>query len=97
MGTYITLINWTDQGIRDVKECVQRLADSKKAVVAAGGKMTGFYLTMGRYDMVVISEGRSDAGADAAMLSIARRGSIRSETLKAFPEEQFRDIIAKVQ
>jgi len=97
MPTYITLVNWTDQGIREVKESPQRLAGAKKAVEAAGGKWTGFYLTMGRYDMVVISEAPSDEAAVTAILSIASRGSIRSETLRAFPEDEYRDIIAKVQ
>jgi len=97
MPTYITLIKWTDQGIREVKESPQRLAGAKKAVEAAGGKWTGFYLTMGRYDMVAIVEAPSDEAYTATILSIASRGSIHSETLKAFPEDQYRDIIAKVQ
>lgn len=97
MPTYIALINWTDQGIREVKDSAQRLAGAKKVIEAAGGKMAGFYLTMGRYDMVAITEGPSDEAVTTALLNIASRGSIRTETLKAFPEEQYRDIIAKLQ
>jgi len=97
MPTYITLIKWTDQGIREVKESTQRLAGAKKLVEAAGGKFTGFYLTMGRYDLVAIVEAPSDEAYTATILSIASRGSIHSETLKAFPEDQYRDIIAKIQ
>ncbi len=97
MPTYITLINWTDQGIRNVKESPQRLDAVKKAIEATGGKFIGFYLTMGRYDMVLISEGTSDEVVAAMVLSAGSRGNVRTETMKAFPEEQYRGIIAKVQ
>lgn len=97
MSTYISLVNWTDQGIRNVKESPQRLGAFKKAVEAAGGKVTGFYLTMGRYDMVVITESPSDEAAAALILSIGSLGNIRTETMKAFPEAEYRNIIAKVK
>ena len=97
MPTYISLVNWTDQGIRNVKESPQRLDAFKKAVEAAGGKVTGFYLTMGRYDLVVIVEFPSDEAATTVILRTASLGQVHTETLKAFPEEQYRDIIAKVQ
>ena len=96
MPTYITLANWTDQGIRNVKESPQRLDAAKKAVEAVGGKWVGFYLTMGRYDMVVIIEAPSDEVASAVLLAIGSGGSIRTETLRAYPEAQYRDIIAKM-
>ncbi len=97
MPTYISLINWTDQGIRNVKESLQRVDDAKKAFEAAGGKLAGIYLTMGRYDLVAIIEAPTDEVAATVLLSIGSRGSVRSETLKAFPEAQYRDIIARVQ
>ena len=97
MPTYITLIKWTDQGIRNVKESPQRLDATRKAIEAAGGKLVGFYLTMGRYDAVLISEGPSDEAVAALVLSAGSQGSVRTETMKAFPEDQYRNIIAKVQ
>jgi uncharacterized protein with GYD domain len=63
MPTYISLVSWTDQGIRNVKEAPQRVDDFKKAVEAAGGKVNGFYLTMGKYDIVVIVDLPSDETA----------------------------------
>ena len=96
MPTYISLINWTDQGIRDVKESPQRFDAFKKALEDAGGKVIGFYLTMGRYDLVLITEGPSDEVAASLILSTASRGAIRTETMKAFTEEQYRGIISKV-
>ena len=96
MPTYIVLANWTDQGIRNVKESPQRLDGAKKAIEAGGGKMTSFYLTMGRYDMVAIVEAPSDEAATTSVLRIASAGSVRTETVKAYPEDQYRDIIAKL-
>lgn len=96
MATYISLINWTEEGIKNVKESPQRFNAFKKALQAAGGKVIGFYLTMGRYDMVVITESPSDEAAASLILSIASRGSIRTETMKAFTEDQYREIISKV-
>ena len=97
MSTYIILINWTDQGIRTVKESPQRLATAKKVIEAAGGKMTGFYLTMGRYDMIAIAEAPNDESVATIMLGLGSGGGIRTETMKAFTEDQYREIIAKVQ
>ena len=96
MPTYVVLNNWTDQGIRTIKESPRRLGAFKKAIEAAGGKMLGFYLTMGRYDSVLIVEAPSDEVAATLALSTGSQGSIRTETLKAFPEAEYRRIIAKI-
>jgi len=97
MPTYISLFNWTDQGIRNVKEAPQRIDAFKKAVEAVGGKVNGFYFTMGKYDGVVIVECPNDEAEAAIALSTGSRGNVRTETMKAFPEDQFRNIIAKVK
>ena len=96
MPTYVVLVNWTDQGIRTVKKSPQRLDATRKAIEAAGGKMLGFYLTMGRYDEILIVEGPSDAVAATLALSAGSEGNVRTETLKAFPEAEYRNIIAKI-
>ena len=97
MPTYVVLNNWTDQGIQSVKESPRRLDVTRKAIEAAGGKMLGFYLTMGKYDSVLIVEAPSDEVAATLALSAGRGGNIRTETLKAFPEAEYRRIIAKVR
>ena len=96
MPTYVVLNNWTDQGIRSVKDSPKRLDATRKAIEAAGGKVLGYYLTMGRYDSVLIVEGPSDEVAAALALSAGSQGSIRTETLKAFPEDEYRNIIARI-
>lgn len=96
MPAYISLVNWTDEGVKNVKESPERLDAFKKAVQNADGKVVGFYLTMGRYDMVVITEGPSDEVVASQMLSTASKGSVRTETMKAFTEDEYREIISKV-
>ena len=97
MPTYINLVNWTDQGIRHVKGSPQRLDAFKKEVEVFGGKVTSFYLTMGRYDLVMTTEFPSDEAAAALLLNATSGGNFRTETLKAFPEDEFRSIVAKIQ
>ncbi len=96
MPTYITLVNYTQKGIENVKESPARLDKVKEAMKAAGGELKAFYLTMGRYDMVVISEAPNDEAYAATMLAIGAAGAVRSETLKAFTEEEYRKIIASI-
>ena len=93
MPAYITLCHWTQKGIENVKDSPARLEIAKKAFKAAGGKLTAFYMTIGRYDFVTISEFPDDESAAKALLMLASAGNIRSETLKAFPEAAYREII----
>lgn len=97
MPTYISLINWTDQGMTVIKEAPQRLDAFKKLVEAAGGKVNGFYLIMGRYDAVTIFDLPSDETAAAILLSTGSKGNVRTQTMKAFSEDQYRSIISSVQ
>ncbi len=94
MPTQIILINWTQDGIKTVKESPNRLDAAKAAFKAAGAELKEFYLVQGRYDMVVIAEG-SDAETTAKLaLAIGSAGAIRTETLRAFTEDEYRKIIA---
>ncbi|MGW8319355.1 MAG: GYD domain-containing protein [Candidatus Promineifilaceae bacterium] len=93
MPTYVTLYNFTQQGIQNIKDGPARLEAAKAAVEAAGGRIVGFYLTMGRFDIVVISEGPDDMTAATVTLAIAAEGNVRSETLRAFTEEEYRQIV----
>ncbi|MBI4301282.1 MAG: GYD domain-containing protein [Chloroflexi bacterium] len=96
MPYYIIMGNWTDQGIRNVKDSPQRLAQSRQAIEAGGGKMLGFYVTMGRYDFVMVAEGPSDEAVLGAALALGSRGNVRTETLKAFPPEVIEPIIGRL-
>ena len=96
MPTYITLYNWTEKGIKDVKDAPARIQASIKSAEAAGGKVLGVYLTMGNYDLVAISEAPNDEAISAALLAQGMQGNARSTTLKAFTVEQFAEILKKL-
>ena len=93
MPTYITLINYTQQGVQEMKESPARLDKAKAAVKAAGGELKAYYLTMGQYDAVVISEAPSDEVYMTTIMAIAAAGAISTETLRAFTEDEYRKIV----
>lgn len=94
MSTYITLIKFTQQGVENIKESPARLDAVKAAIQAAGGEFIGFYLTLGRFDAILISEGPDDETVAKVALATGAQGSVRTETLKAFNEEEYRQLIA---
>jgi uncharacterized protein with GYD domain len=94
MPTYITLLRWTPQGIQHIKESPARLDQAREAIKAAGGELKAFYLTMGQYDSVAISDAPNDEAYARTLLAIGSAGAVHTETLMAFPEEDYRKIIA---
>ena len=96
MSTYVTLYSWTEEGIKNIKESPARLEAAKEAVKAMGGEVKGFYLTQGEFDMVVISEAPDCKTAAKMALSLASKGSVRSRTMRAYTEEEYREIIAEL-
>jgi uncharacterized protein with GYD domain len=95
MATFISLINFTDQGIRNIKDSPDRYEAFKALAEKVGGAVKGVYYTMGHYDMVVIVEG-SDEAAMTAMLKVGSLGNVRTETLRGFSLEEMRKIIGKM-
>ena len=96
MPTYVTLVKWTDQGIKNVKETVARTEAARQAAEQAGGRLIAAYWTQGRYDVIVISEWPDEESAAAMMLQIGMAGNARSETLRAFTAEEMQRILQKV-
>ena len=94
MATYISLLRLTQQGIENIKESPARLDKAKQAFRAMGGELKEFYLVMGRYDAVVVAEAPDDETVAKLTLAISAAGALRTETLRAFPEEEYRKIIA---
>jgi uncharacterized protein with GYD domain len=87
------LAKWTEQGIRNAKESPQRVDKVRQLLKDMGGDFKQFFLTMGEYDMVALYEAPDDAVAARFTLELGRLGNIRTETLKAFPEAAYREII----
>lgn len=93
MTTYILLLNWTEQGVKAVRESPKRLDLAKKLLSDMGGAMRAFYLTMGDLDMVAVIEAPDDAVAARFALDLGMTGNVRTRTLKAFPEAAYREIV----
>jgi uncharacterized protein with GYD domain len=94
MATYLALMNWTQEGIEKIKESPSRLDAARKAVESAGGKITSFYMLLGKYDMALTIEAPDDAALARVSLALAAKGSTRAETSRAFTEDEYRKIIA---
>ena len=96
MTAYILLIKQKGQGIRNVKESPPRVDAVKKAIETSGGKMAGFYLTTGKYDIVAMVEAPSDEVLKTSVTKVENIGNIRTETMKVYVEAKYRDTIAKL-
>lgn len=93
MVTGVMLLNWTDHGIKNVKESPKRLDAAKKLAKDMGGEVKSFYMTMGAYDLVLVVEMPNNDKLATFGLKLGTLGNVRSTTLKAFPEEDYRRII----
>ncbi|AID31888.1 GYD family protein [Mesorhizobium sp. SEMIA 3007] len=96
MTSYIVLMNWTEQGAKNVRDSPKRLDAARKQLGDMGGSFKAFYLTMGEYDMVAVVEAPDDAVLARFSLMLAAAGNIRTRTLKAFPEFAYREIISSL-
>jgi uncharacterized protein with GYD domain len=96
MATHIVLMKMTDQGIKDVKNAPQRIDAAAKAVEAMGGKMTGFYFTLGEYDYIAIVEGLTDEAGASFLLKLGSAGNSRTTTLRAFTKNEFSEMVKKL-
>jgi uncharacterized protein with GYD domain len=95
MATFISLVNFTDQGIRNVKESPERLNAFRALAEKLGVSVKGAYYTVGNYDMVIIVEG-SDEAATTVLLAAGSLGNVRSQTLRAYSQDQMTQIISKM-
>jgi uncharacterized protein with GYD domain len=94
MPTYIVLARFTQEGIQNIKESPQRLDATKQIFESMGAKIKDFYLVTGEYDLVLIGEAPDDETVAKLSLTIGSTGAVRSVTLRAFPEAEYRKIIA---
>jgi uncharacterized protein with GYD domain len=94
MPTYVSLIHFTQKGIEGIKEGPARLDRAKLAFRAAGGELKAFYLVTGRYDAIAVSELPNDEAVARVTLANASNGNVRTETSRAFTEDEYRKIIA---
>jgi uncharacterized protein with GYD domain len=93
MPTYISLLRLTQQGIQNIKESPNRIAASRKAFEAAGGRLRDIYVVTGQYDFVAVVEAPDDETAARVALSLSALGNVRTETMRAFTEDEYRRIV----
>jgi len=93
MPTFISLVNYTAEGVQNMDESPDRLDAAREVVESMGGELLEFYLTMGQYDAVAIMELPDAETATQAGITISGAGAVRTETLRAFPEAEYRDLV----
>jgi uncharacterized protein with GYD domain len=96
MPTYISLCRWTQQGAQKIKEAPARLDAGRKAFQADGVKILQFFMTMGKYDFVIITEAPNDEALAKAALSLMSQGNVTSQTSRAFTEAEYRNIVGSL-
>lgn len=94
MPTYISLIRWTQKGIEGIKDSPSRHDMAKQAYKSVGAELKEMYMVMGQYDLVIICDVPGDETAAKLSLTLGARGNIRTETFRAFTEDEYRKIVA---
>jgi uncharacterized protein with GYD domain len=96
MATYVTLYNFTDQGLRNIKDTVKRADAAKKAAAGVGAKIKDILWLQGQYDIVVISESSDEIAGSAFALNTLKLGNVHGQTLRAFTAAEMEKILEKV-
>ena len=96
MAINISLVNYTEQGIKSIKDSPKRAQGFRDLAKKHGVSVREIYWTAGQYDMVVITEGTEEALA-TVLLSVAKLGNVRSQTLRAMDQETFQRVLGKVE
>jgi uncharacterized protein with GYD domain len=96
MAAFISLVNFTQQGIRNFKDSPDRAAKFSSMAEKVGAKVKEVYWTIGSHDAVVVMEAPDDGTAAAVMLCLGSLGNVRTQTLRAFNSSEIKEIISKV-
>ena len=96
MATFISLLNYSEKGIKNIKDAPNRAAAAKKLAQSLGGDITQIYLTMGAYDLIAVSEFPDAATAAKFALTVGAQGNVRTTTLQAFSASEMADIIGSL-
>ena len=95
MPTYAHLFSWTDQGVRNFRQTVDRVEAARKQWEESGLRVREIVWTIGQYDLIAISEAPDDETVAAAMLALGEVGNVRTTTLQAFDADEMRGVIAR--
>jgi uncharacterized protein with GYD domain len=95
MPTYVSLIHWTEQGIKNYKDTLKRLADFTQLTESKGGRVREALYTVGEYDIVVVTEFPDDETATTALLQVGSLGNVRTNTMRAFTADEMGGIVSR--
>ena len=93
MAKYVLLGNWTDQGVRDVKNTVKRSRAAREAFAALGVNAREWFFTLGQYDVVLTVDAPDDETLTKAALALASQGNLRTTTLRGFSEKEMETLV----
>jgi len=96
MPSYVVLMNWTDQGIRNVKETLQRAERSPQLAEKHGASIERIYWTVGPYDLACIVEAPDDESLSAMLLELGTEGNLRTLTMRAYNRDEMTSIIERL-
>jgi uncharacterized protein with GYD domain len=96
MQTYMTTIHYTEQGIEHIKDTPLRLDTARELYKSMGAEIKSFYLSMGSFDVIVISEAPDDETATKLAMTIISAGPIRAETTRLFTEDEYRKLVSEL-
>ena len=96
MATYIILANWTEEGMKNIKDTIQRAQNFRTQCEQRGVKLISLHWTQGRYDNIAVVEAPDEQAAMASLFASCQKGYIRTETLRAFNESEMSAILQKV-
>jgi uncharacterized protein with GYD domain len=96
MATYVTLMHFTDQGIKNVKKTAQRAEEFKEMAIGHGATVKEIFWTLGQYDVVVVVEARDEISMAALSMSAGALGNARTQTLRAFSETEIKTILGRM-
>lgn len=96
MPHYVSLMRWTSQGVAGLPAWRERVEEGEQMIEAAGGRLVGVYVTLGRYDVVEIFEAPDDDRAAEILMKLQRVGAEHTETLRAFTRDEVEDIIRRL-
>ena len=95
MPTYVALLNWTEQGIKNFKDSTKRASDARETMQKSGVDLKDIYWTIGAYDIVCVFEAADEESLTAALLKLGSAGNVRTTTLRAFSKSEFDAIVSR--
>jgi uncharacterized protein with GYD domain len=96
VARYVVLFDWTDQGIRNAKDTVQRVGQARAAWEPRGVRIEALYWCLGDHDIVGVVDAPDDATLAASLLQLAGSGNVRTKTLRAFDEGEMQAVLGQL-